>query len=155
MNSAGRVVDVALYEAVFDDGNGAGFNVMPGITPVQHPHQPATAATSSSAATATIFRRLMRAIGRPDLADDPQLASNAGRDARAAELYAAIDAWVAAHDGDAVLAAMEAPRCQASAIYRWPTCSGTPSLPARGMFEAATLPGRHADPPPGHRPQVI
>ncbi|MFB9971175.1 CoA transferase [Pseudoroseomonas cervicalis] len=40
-----------------------------------------------------IFRRLMAAIGRPELAADPRMADNAGRCAHAAELDAAIAAW--------------------------------------------------------------
>jgi formyl-CoA transferase len=40
-----------------------------------------------------IFQRLMTLIGRPDLADDPELRSNAGRWARRDELDEAIGAW--------------------------------------------------------------
>src|SRR3546814_18951499 len=42
-----------------------------------------------------IFNRLMRAIGRTDLADDPQLARNDGRARRAAEIDSAIHRWCA------------------------------------------------------------
>ncbi|MEA1106699.1 CoA transferase, partial [Klebsiella pneumoniae] len=43
----------------------------------------------------SIFKRLMATIGRQDLADDPQLADNAGRVARVAEIDAAIGRWTA------------------------------------------------------------
>jgi formyl-CoA transferase len=103
---AGQVVDVALYEAVFammeslvPEFDVFGFirertgNVMPGITPSN---------THTTRRQAPDHRRQRRrhfpspdAGHRPcDLADDPQLASNAGRDARAAEIYGVIDAWV-------------------------------------------------------------
>ena len=41
----------------------------------------------------SIFKRLMTAIGRDDLGNAPDLANNAGRVARVAELDAAIGAW--------------------------------------------------------------
>ncbi|WP_442769298.1 CaiB/BaiF CoA transferase family protein [Zoogloea ramigera] len=160
----GQVVDVALYEAVFammesmvPEFDVAGFvrertgNVMPGITPSNtHTTRDGRHIIIGGNGDA-IFVRLMRAIGRPDLADDPQLASNAGRDARAAELYAAIDAWVAAHDSDAVLAAMEAAEVPASAIYSVADMFRDAQFAARGMFESATLP----DGTPIHLPGIV
>lgn len=160
----GQVVDVALYEAVFammesmvPEFDVAGFvrertgNVMPGITPSNtHTTRDGRHIIIGGNGDA-IFVRLMRAIGRHDLADDPQLASNAGRDARAAELYAAIDAWVAAHDSDAVLAAMEAAEVPASAIYSVADMFRDAQFAARGMFESATLP----DGTPIHLPGIV
>lgn len=161
---AGQVVDVALYEAVFammesmvPEFDVAGFvrertgNVMPGITPSNtHTTRDGRHIIIGGNGDA-IFRRLMLAVGRPELADDPQLASNAGRDARAAELYAAIDAWVVAHDGDAVLAAMEAAEVPASAIYSVADMFRDAQFAARGMFESATLP----DGTPIHLPGIV
>jgi formyl-CoA transferase len=160
----GQVVDVALYEAVFammesmvPEFDVAGFvrertgNIMPGITPSNtHTTRDGRHIIVGGNGDA-IFRRLMLAVGRPELADDPQLASNAGRDARAAELYAAIDAWVVAHDGDAVLAAMEAAEVPASAIYSVADMFRDAQFAARGMFEAATLP----DGTPIHLPGIV
>ncbi len=160
----GQVVDVALYEAVFammesmvPEFDVAGFvrertgNIMPGITPSNtHTTRDGRHIIVGGNGDA-IFRRLMLAVGRPELADDPQLASNAGRDARAAELYAAIDAWVVAHDGDAVLAAMEAAEGPASAIYSGADIFRDAQFAARGMFEAATLP----DGTPIHLPGIV
>lgn len=45
----------------------------------------------------SIFQRYMRTIERPDLADDPELASNDARWARREELDAAVGAWTARH----------------------------------------------------------
>ena len=78
-------------------------------------------------------------IERPDLAADPALASNAGRDVRAAELYAAIDAWCAAHDGDAVLAALEAAQVPASSVFSVADMFRDAQFLARGMIESAAL----------------
>ncbi len=149
---SGQIVDVALYEAVFammesmvPEFDVAGFvrertgNVMPGITPSNtHTTQDGRHIIIGGNGDA-IFRRLMVAIGRPDLADDAGLANNAGRDARAAELYAAIDAWVTVRDGDTVLAALEAAAVPASPVYSIADMFGDAQFIARGMFEQGTL----------------
>ena len=149
----GQVVDVALYEAVFammesmvPEFDVAEFvrertgNIMPGITPSNtHTTRDGRHIIVGGNGDA-IFRRLMQAVGRPDLADDPGLASNAGRDARAIELYGVIDAWVAARDGDVVLAALEAAEVAASSVYSVADMFRDAQFAARGMLEQATLP---------------
>ncbi|HNH15665.1 CaiB/BaiF CoA-transferase family protein [Zoogloea sp.] len=149
---AGQVVDVALYEAVFammesmvPEFDLFGFvrertgNIMPGITPSNtHTTRDGRHVIIGGNGDA-IFLRLMQAIGRPDLAGDPTLASNAGRDARAAELYAAIDAWCTAHDGDAVLAALEAAQVPASSVFSVADMFRDAQFLARGMIESANL----------------
>ena len=150
---AGQVVDVALYEAVFammesmvPEFDVAGFmrertgNIMPGITPSNtHTTKDGRHVIIGGNGDA-IFNRLMRAIGRPDLAEAPDLVSNAGRDLRAAEIYAVIDAWVAARDGDAVLAAMEAAEVPASSVFSVADMFRDAQFAARGMLEEASLP---------------
>ncbi|WP_374502514.1 CaiB/BaiF CoA transferase family protein [Zoogloea sp.] len=149
----GQVVDVALYEAVFammesmvPEFDVAGFvrertgNIMPGITPSNtHTTRDGRHIIVGGNGDA-IFRRLMLAVGRADLADDPGLASNAGRDARAIELYGVIDAWVAARDGDSVLAALEAAEVPASSVYSVADMFRDAQFAARGMLEEASLP---------------
>ena len=149
----GQVVDVALYEAVFammesmvPEFDVAGFvrertgNIMPGITPSNtHTTRDGRHLIIGGNGDA-IFRRLMLAVGRADLADDPGLASNAGRDARAIELYGVIDAWVAARDGDSVLAALEAAEVPASSVYSVADMFRDAQFAARGMLEEASLP---------------
>ncbi len=149
----GQVVDVALYEAVFammesmvPEFDVAGFvrertgNIMPGITPSNtHTTRDGRHIIIGGNGDA-IFRRLMLAVGRADLADDPGLASNAGRDARAIELYGVIDAWVAARDGDSVLAALEAAEVPASSVYSVADMFRDAQFAARGMLEEASLP---------------
>jgi formyl-CoA transferase len=150
---AGQVVDVALYEAVFammeslvPEFDVFGFirertgNVMPGITP-SNTHTTRDGKHLIIGANGdAIFRRLMLAIGRADLADDPQLGSNAGRDARAAEIYAVIDAWVAANDAEAVLRVAAAAQVPASPIYSAADMFKDPQFLARQMLEKTQLP---------------
>lgn len=149
----GQVVDVALYEAVFammesmvPEFDVAGFvrertgNIMPGITPSNtHTTRDGRHIIVGGNGDA-IFKRLMLAVGRPDLADDPGLASNAGRDLRAIELYGVIDAWVAARDGDSVLAALEVAEVPASSVYSVADMFRDAQFAARGMLEKASLP---------------
>ncbi len=150
---AGQVVDVALYEAVFammeslvPEFDVFGFirertgNVMPGITP-SNTHTTRDGKHLIIGANGdAIFRRLMLAIGRSDLADDPQLSSNAGRDARAAEIYAVIDAWVAGNDAEAVLRVASVAQVPASPIYSAADMFKDPQFLARQMLEKTQLP---------------
>lgn len=82
----------------------------------------------------------MLAIGRDDLANDPQLTDNAGRDARRDELYAAIDAWVAARPEAEVLATLAAAEVPAARVYSAADIVADPQYLARQMIETATLP---------------
>jgi formyl-CoA transferase len=149
----GQVVDVALYEAVFammeslvPEFDVFGIvrertgNIMPGITP-SNTHTTADGKHVAIGANGdAIFRRLMLAIGRNDLANDAQLADNAGRDSRRDELYAAIDAWVAAHDEKGALDALAAAEVPASRVYSVVDIFADPQYLARQMIESATLP---------------
>lgn len=150
---AGQVVDVALYEAVFammeslvPEFDVFGFirertgNVMPGITP-SNTHTTRDGKHLIIGANGdAIFKRLMLAIGRPDLAEDPMLASNAGRDARAAEIYGVIDAWVGSHDAGEVLRIAAEAQVPASTIHSVADMFRDPQFLARGMLESAQLP---------------
>ncbi len=150
---AGQVVDVALYEAVFammeslvPEFDVFGFirertgNVMPGITP-SNTHTTRDGKHLIIGANGdAIFKRLMLAIGRPDLAEDPMLASNAGRDARAAEIYGVIDAWVGSHDAGEVLRIAAEAQVPSSTIHSVADMFRDPQFLARGMLESAQLP---------------
>jgi crotonobetainyl-CoA:carnitine CoA-transferase CaiB-like acyl-CoA transferase len=148
----GQVVDVALYEAVFNlmestlpeyDRAGivrerTGTNLT-GIVPSN------TYPTADGGHVViggngdSIFRRLMRAIGRDDLADDPALANNAGRAARATELDGAIAAWTSRHPLDACLRELEAAEVPSGRIYSVRDIVDDPQYRARGMIERHPL----------------
>ncbi len=149
----GQVVDVALYEAVFammeslvPEFDVFGFirertgNVMPGITPSNTHTTKDGKHLIIGANGDAIFKRLMHAIGRSDLADDPQLASNAGRDVRAIELYGVIDAWVGANDAEIVLRVAAEADVPASRINSVADMFADPQFLARQMLEVAQLP---------------
>ncbi|MGE5769546.1 MAG: CaiB/BaiF CoA transferase family protein [Betaproteobacteria bacterium] len=150
---AGQVVDVALYEAVFammeslvPEFDVFGFvrertgNIMPGITPSNtHTTRDGKHVTIGANGDA-IFKRFMQAIGRHDLADDPGLADNAGRDERREEIYTLIDAWCAQHDEAEVLDLLEKAGVPSSRVYSAVDMFADPQFLAREMLLAAKLP---------------
>ncbi|MCB1960358.1 MAG: CoA transferase [Rhodocyclaceae bacterium] len=150
---AGQVVDVALYEAVFammeslvPEFDMFGYvrertgNVMPGITPSNTHTARDDKHVIIGANGDAIFKRLMLAIERADLANDPVLADNAGRDARADAIYAAIDDWVGRHDAATVLERLKAADVPVSSVYSVADMFADPQFLARGMFESLALP---------------
>ncbi|MDX5372214.1 MAG: CoA transferase [Pseudomonadaceae bacterium] len=150
---SGQVVDVALYEAVFammesmvPEFDVFGFirertgNIMPGITPSSI-HTCADGKHIQIGANGdAIFQRFMRAIDREDLANDPTLADNAGRDARRDELYGVIDRWAASLPLAEVEAALVRAEVPASRIYSAEDMFADPQFLAREMFLSARLP---------------
>ena len=149
----GQTVDVALYEAVFammesmlPEFDVFGFirgrtgNIMPGITPSNtHTSRDGRHIIIGGNGDA-IFRRLMGAIGRSDLAEDPALADNAGRDARRDEIYAVIDAWVAERNGEEALRTLAEADVPVSRVYSIEDIAADPQYLARAMFESLELP---------------
>jgi formyl-CoA transferase len=93
-------------------------------------------------------------MGRDDLAEDPSLADNAGRDARREEIYALIDAWVADHDEAVVLEALAAAEVPASRIYSVADMFADPQFLARQMLQTATLPDGRSCRMPGIVPKL-
>ncbi|MBX9848759.1 MAG: CoA transferase [Rhodocyclaceae bacterium] len=149
----GQVVDVALYEAVFammeslvPEFDVFGFvrertgNVMPGITPSNTHTTKDGKHLIVGANGDAIFRRCMEVMGRSDLAADPVLQTNAGRDTRATELYGVIDDWVARHDEVDVLKLLGDAGVPASRIYSVEDMFGDPQFLAREMLKSAQLP---------------
>jgi crotonobetainyl-CoA:carnitine CoA-transferase CaiB-like acyl-CoA transferase len=86
-----------------------------------------------------IYRRLMDAIGRPDLAEDPQLASNPGRVARVHEIDGAIQDWTSTRSVAEALAALEAAEVPAGSIYSVTDIVSDPHYLARGMIQEMAL----------------
>ncbi len=163
----GQMVDVALYEAVFammeslvPEFDVFGFirertgNIMPGITPSSTHTTRDGKHVAIGANGDAIFRRLMLAIGRADLADDPQLSDNAGRDQRRDELYAVINAWVSAHDETEVVRVLAAADVPASRVYSIADIFADPQYLARQMLETATLPDGKSFKIPGIVPKL-
>ena len=88
------------------------------------------------------FQRLMRAIGRADLAEDPGLRGNPARVARQAELDAAIAAWTRDRSADEIVRALEDAAVPAGPIQDARDLLEDPQLRARGMLEQVEVEGR-------------
>lgn len=163
----GQVVDVALYEAIFammesmvPEFDVFGFirertgNIMPGITPSSiHTSQDGKHVQIGANGDA-IFKRFMLIIGREDLANDPQLTSNDGRDERRDELYGVIDRWVASQSLERVLEQLSAAQVPASRIFSAEDMFSDPQFLAREMFLQAKLPDGKAFKMPGIVPKL-
>jgi formyl-CoA transferase len=163
----GQIVDVALYESVFNmmesfipEFDVLGFkreragNALPGITPSN------TYATRDGkyvivgANNDSLFKRMMMAIGRPDLANDATLATNSGRVPRAAELDKAIDDWTRTHDLVAVLKALEDAEIPAGRVYDPEDIVNDVHYKARNMIEQWKLPDGKPMRIPGVTPKL-
>ncbi|MDH3210839.1 MAG: CoA transferase, partial [Burkholderiaceae bacterium] len=86
----------------------------------------------------SIFKRLMSAIGRDDLGNDPELAGNAGRVQRVAEIDGAIGAWTSKQSVADVLDALNAAKVPVGRIYNAKDIAEDPHYRARGMIEEVT-----------------
>jgi formyl-CoA transferase len=83
----------------------------------------------------SIFRRYMHAIGRPDLAEDASLETNAGRWARREELDSAIEGWTTRHTRAQVLEAMQDAQVPAGPILTAADIADDEQYAARGMIQ--------------------
>jgi formyl-CoA transferase len=142
----GQVIDVALHEAVFNVMESlipeysvfgavrqATGSSMPGIAPT-NAYRCSDGFVLIAGNGDSIFRRLMEAIGRRDLANAPDLAGNVGRVARVAEIDGAIEAWTSMRTVADVLAAMAAARVPAGKVYTAKDIHEDPHYRAREMI---------------------
>lgn len=144
----GQMVDVALYESVFNlmeslvpefDHAGVVRERTGGALPGIVPSNTYTTAEGENIVIAgngdAIFHRLMKAIGRDDLAQDPGLVRNDGRVPRTAEIDAAIQAWCSGREIDTALQILKAADVPVGKIYSVRDMMNDPQFLARQMFE--------------------
>jgi formyl-CoA transferase len=142
----GQVIDVALHEAVFNVMESlipeysafgavreAAGSALPGIAP-SNAYRCADGYVLVAGNGDSIFKRLMAVIKRPDLGEAPDLADNAGRVARVAELDAAIEAWTLGRSVDEVLAVLADARVPAGKVYTAKDIFDDPHYRARDMI---------------------
>jgi len=144
----GQVVDVALYESVFNvtesllpeyDAEGVirerSGSTLPGIAPSNlYPCRDGAYVLIAGNADA-LFRRLMSAIGREDLREDPALAKNDGRAAQMDRIDEAIAAWTVQRTQQEVLEEMDKAQVPAGRIYTAADIAADPHYAARGMIQ--------------------
>ena len=148
----GQVIDVALYEAVFNcmesllpeysafgAVRGPAGSALPGIAPT-NAYQCKDGAYALIAGNGdSIFKRLMVLIGREDLANDVSLQDNSGRVARVQELDQAVGEWTAKHSVDEVLNALDGASVPAGRIYTVADIAADPHYAAREMLQNIQL----------------
>jgi formyl-CoA transferase len=149
----GQVVDVALYEAVFNmlestlpeydmfgvvrERTGSNLTgIVPSNTYLSRDGQHVVIGANGD----SIFKRLMMLIGRADLANDPALADNAGRAKRAEELDRVIGEWTARHDAADCVRQLNEAQVPNGKIYSAADIVGDPQYLAREMIRQVTLP---------------
>jgi crotonobetainyl-CoA:carnitine CoA-transferase CaiB-like acyl-CoA transferase len=152
-NGDGQVVDVSLVESVFnlmeslvpeydllghvrERSGGA----LPGIAPSNtYPTRDGSYVVIAGNSN-PIYKRLMHAIGRADMAEDPQFAQNDGRAAQEKLIDAAIAGWTSAHTIDEVLEVLESAEVPAGRIYSVKDIVADPHYQARDMLLDTVLP---------------
>jgi crotonobetainyl-CoA:carnitine CoA-transferase CaiB-like acyl-CoA transferase len=87
-----------------------------------------------SASATTVAGRVLRLVGRPDLADQPWFRTGAGRVAHVEEIDAAVAEWIAARPRDEVMAAFEAADAAIAPVYDARDILADPHFQARGTI---------------------
>jgi formyl-CoA transferase len=163
----GQVIDVALYESVFNcmesllpeysafgAVRGPAGSALPGIAPTNAYRCKDGAYALVAGNGDSIFKRLMNLIGRTDLANDPSLADNTGRVARVEEIDQAIENWTLQKSVEEVLQALESASVPAGRIYDIADIAADPHYEARGMLEQVTLTDGSSLKVPGFVPKL-
>ena len=143
----GQVIDVALYEAVFNCMESllpeysafgvvrsAAGSALPGIAPSNAYRCKDGGYALIAGNGDSIFKRLMNVIEHPEMGVDPQLADNAGRVAQVDKIDAAIGEWTAGRTVSDVLAALDKAAVPAGRIYTVADIAADPHYQARGML---------------------
>ena len=149
----GQIVDVAIYEAVF--------NMMESLVPEydmygivrERQGSKLTGVVPTSTYLCkdgkyiiiggngdSVFKRFMKAIGRPDLAEDPRFEHNNNRVEHEEEIDDVINQWTGGHTYEEVLTALEEAEVPAGPIYSIADIMRDEQYIARKMFESVTLP---------------
>jgi formyl-CoA transferase len=163
----GQVIDVALHEAVFNVMESlipeysafgavreAAGSALPGIAP-SNAYRCADGFVLIAGNGDSIFKRLMQAVGRDDLASDPALANNAGRVARVGELDAAIEAWTVTRPVERVLQLLGDAKVPAGKVYTAKDIAEDPHYRARDMIVAQTTRDGDTIDVPGIVPKLL
>ncbi|MCY7320110.1 MAG: CoA transferase [Ramlibacter sp.] len=163
----GQVIDVALTEAVFNvmeslipeySAFGAvrepAGSALPGIAP-SNAYRCSDGVVLVAGNGDSIFKRLMQAIGRDDLGNDPALAGNAGRVARVEELDRAIGAWTVTRSVDQVLGQLGEARVPAGRVYTAKDIVEDPHYRARDMILKQQTRNGHELDVPGVVPKLL
>lgn len=155
VDGEGQVVDVALYESMFNlmeavvpEFSGAGVirepsgTTVTGIVPTNTYRCKNGKYVVIGGNGDSIFQRLMTVAGHPEMANDPRMANNAGRVQHEMEIDNALAAWCMSKDADDILQLLERARVPGGPIYNVKDMFADPHFNARGMFEQVEINGK-------------
>ncbi|QWD67819.1 CoA transferase [Polynucleobacter sp. VK25] len=148
----GQIIDIALYEAVFNcmesllpeysafgEVRQAAGSALPGIAPT-NAYQCADGGYVLVAGNGdSIFKRLMTVIGRDDLGSDPQLENNDGRVKRVTELDQAIGEWTKTVSTSKALEVLDSVAVPAGRIYTVADIASDPHYKARENIQTIQM----------------
>ena len=148
----GQIIDIALYEAVFNcmesllpeysafgEVRQAAGSALLGIAPT-NAYQCADGGYVLVAGNGdSIFKRLMTVIGRDDLGNDPQLENNDGRVKRVTELDQAIGEWAKTVSTTKALEMLDSVAVPAGRIYTVADIANDPHYKARGNIQTVQM----------------
>jgi formyl-CoA transferase len=148
----GQIIDIALYEAVFNcmesllpeysafgEVRQAGGSALPGIAPSNAYRCVDGGYVLIAGNGDSIFKRLMGLIDRTDLANDSALANNDGRVARVAELDQAIGTWAKSKATEEALQLLDSAAVPAGKIYTVADIANDPHYKARGNIQTIQM----------------
>jgi crotonobetainyl-CoA:carnitine CoA-transferase CaiB-like acyl-CoA transferase len=152
---SGQVVDVAIYESVFNmleavvpEYDGAGVvrgpsgSTVTGIVPTNTYKCSDDKYVVIGANADPLFQRLMRAMGRDDMANDSRLANNMGRVQHEAEIDAAIGAWMSERTSAEAVRILEDAIVPVGPIYSVADMMSDEHFNARGLFQEVSVDGQ-------------
>ncbi|MDK9496007.1 CoA transferase [Streptomyces katrae] len=144
LTGRGQVVDLSIVESMLGvlagplttydltgvmptrQGNRSPNNAPRNVYRTKDGHWVAVAAT-----TVSVAERVVRLVGRPELADEPWFATGAGRAAHTGELDAAVGGWIAERTRDEVVDAFDRAQAAIGAVYDFADVLQDPHLTAR------------------------
>jgi crotonobetainyl-CoA:carnitine CoA-transferase CaiB-like acyl-CoA transferase len=152
--SGGQVVDVALYESMFNlleavipEYDGAGVVRQPSGTTVTGivPTNTYKCADDKFIVIGgngdSIFMRLMKAVGRADMAEDAKYATNASRVVHEAELDQVLSGWCETQSLQEAMSILEANRVPCGPVYSAEEMIKDEHFNYRGLFEQVEING--------------
>lgn len=151
----GQVIDVAIYEAMFNlmeavvpeyDGAGvireASGTTVTGIVPTNTYKCADGKFVVIGGNGDSIYKRLMAAAERKDLAEHPEMADNAGRVIHEKTIDDALAQWCASYSSKEIIARLEKQRVPVGPIYNVEDMMNCDHYNARGMFEQVEIDGK-------------
>jgi len=153
--ATGQVVDVALYEAMFNmmeavvpEYSGAGVvrgpsgTTVTGIVPTNTYRCADGKFVVIGGNGDSVYQRLMVAVGRPDMGTDPRMADNAGRVEHEQAIDHVLAQWCLSLPSTDVLQKLEDNRVPGGPIYSVEDMFEDEHFRARGMFEQVEIDGK-------------